>query len=305
MNYSLILTDGGMGDLIGELVAVDYCIRNNRNIKFQVWVPDYLHKFAIHVLPPKTKVQPFSLAAKKFDGKLPGRTTEWFKHGHTPMRTHPVDYGFHMLADKHIYNLRQKNYLQIRPDVINIKEFKLPKQYVCIGATAAEPCKAMSSQLIKEIAAYINAYGYTPVYLGKEENKTGFRDLKTKATTPSLPGGGINLINKTDMLQAAAIIHGARAFVGMDSGLVHLAGCTYTPIVAGYTLVDPVHIAPIRQNSQDYKFHAVEPEYNIPNRYFQSNNSFYLHDYRTFPGWEAVLADLTADKFISQLRTRL
>ena len=87
----------------------------------------------------------------------------------------------------------------------------------------------------------------------------------------------------------------------LDGGLVHVAGCTDTEIVAGYTLVDPRTIAPIRKGSQSYKFHAIEPDPDIPNRYFQTTDHFYPEDYRTFPGWERVVASMTADKFISVL----
>jgi ADP-heptose:LPS heptosyltransferase len=300
MKHSLILTDGGMGDLVCELVAVNYIIRTNPRIQFQIWVPDYLRSFAIHVLPPKSIVYPFS-ARKDFDGTIPCRTTQWQQMGHTPMRAHPVDYGFHMLADKHIYDLNEKNYLQIRPKQINIKEFSLPKNYVCIATTAAEPCKAMSTELIQGITDYISKKDCTPIYLGKTESLTGFNDLKISAVTPILPDTGINLIDKTNLLQAARIIHGAKAFIGMDGGLVHLAGCTDVPIIAGYSLVDPIHVAPIRNGSQMWKFIAIEPDKDIANRYFQTNNLFYSGDYRTFPGWQKVLENLTLEKFIHQL----
>ncbi len=300
--YNLILTDGGMGDLICQLVAVDYNIRHNPKIHFQVWVPDYLSKFAMHVLPPKTDVKRFSLAHKKFNPRTKGRTSQWFEHGHTPMRTHPVDYGFHMLADKHIYDMKQKNYLQIRPKDIDLKKFALPEKYVCLVTTAAEPVKALSPTTLNDIAASIINLGLTPVFLGKETAACGLKDRAVKAKVADMDYSlGINLVNKTNMLEAAGIIAGAKAFVGMDGGLVHLAGCTDTPIIAGYTLVDPKHVAPIRQGKQDHKFIGITPYLDTPNRFFQTNNSFYNGDYRVFPGWEAVVADMTANRFIDCL----
>ncbi len=297
-----ILTDGGAGDLLCQLVAVNYNIKNNPEIDFQVWVPDYLCKFAMHVLPPKTAVFPFSDAEKKFDKAGKGRTTQWFDHGHTPMRTHPVDYGFHMLADKHITGMADKSYLKIRPGVIDIKKYLLPEKYVCIATTAAEPVKALSPSVLNEIIDYVISKGYTPVFLGKEESDCGFKDFKVKSKViPIDYSKGINLLNKTTLLEAARVIHGAAVYIGMDSGLTHLAGFTDTYIVAGYTLVDPRHVAPIRKGFQNYRFYAIEPDETVPNRYFQTNNSFYEGDYRTFPGWEAVIANLTADKFIAKL----
>lgn len=301
LKRNLILTDGGMGDLICELVAVDYCIKNNP-IKFQVWVPDYLHKYAIHVLPPKTNVIPFSLAKKHFDGTIKGRTTQWFEHGHTPMRTHPVDYGFHMLADKHIYDLSLKNYLKIRPKAVYLKHFKLPSNYVCIVTTAAEPVKAMKEEVLTQIIDYVKEKGYNPVFLGKEKAHTGYKDFQVTADILKVDyHKGINLVNQTDMLQAAAVIAGSKAIIGMDGGLIHLAGSTDAPIIAGYTLVAPDHVLPIRGGIRGFKCHPVVPPEHIPNRFFQTNNTFYEGDYRVFPGWKAVRDSLTFNLFKNEI----
>ena len=301
MEFHQILTDGGCGDLICELVAVDWNIKHHPYVHFHVWVPDYLLDFAKHVLPGQT-VRPFSKAKSKFRNDIEGMTTAWCTN-HTAMRTHPIDYGFHMLSDRHIYDMSQKNYLQIDPTRIKA-DFDLPKDYVVIQGTAAEEVKAMPVATINAITQYVKGKGCTPVYLGKEESHTGFKDMKAKAKVlPADFSQGINLINKTSLLEAAKVISGAKAFVGMDGGLTHLAGHTDTEIVAGYTLVDPVHIAPIRKNGQTYKFHAIQPDKDIPNRYYQTwHSGFMKGDFRVFPGWEKVVENMTSDKFITILK---
>lgn len=300
MEFHQILTDGGAGDLICELVAVDWNIKHHPHVHFHVWVPDYLLEFAKHVLPGQT-VRPFSEAKSKFRNDIPGMTTEWCTN-HTAMRTHPVDYGFHMLSDRHIYDLNQKNYLQINPERIKLN-FDLPKEYVVIQGTAAEPVKAMPATTINAISDYVREKDYTPVYLGKTESDTGFNGMKAKASVLQADfNKGLNLINKTSLLQAAKVISGAKCFLGMDGGLTHLAGHTDVEIVAGYTLVDPVHVAPIRKGSQTYKFHPVEPDLNVPNRYYQTwHSGFMKGDFRVFPGWENVVANMTPDKFLKEL----
>lgn len=297
-----IVTDGGMGDLIGELVAVDFNIRNHTHVQFQVWVPDYLYDFACHVLPKESTIRPFSKAKAKFKHNIKGVTTEWCTN-HTCMRTHPVDYGFHMLSDRHIYDLNKKNYLQINPDKIDIKRHKLPDKYVVIVAAATEPVKEMPAQTANEISDYVIQKGFVPVYIGKEKSEAGFKDFAIKAKTIQLDySKGINLLNKTNMLEAAKIIHGSKVMIGIDGGLIHLAGCTDAEIVAGYTLVDPIHVAPIRKGSQSYKFHAIEPDLGIKNRYYQTNRMFTENeDMRVFPGWQDVIANMTSDKFIEVL----
>lgn len=303
--FHLIVTDGGVGDLICELVAVNYNIVHHPQVHFHVWVPDYLLELAQHMLPPKSTIRPFSKAKAKFRHDIPGYTTEWCTN-HTAMRTHPVDYGFHMLSDRHIYKLEDKNYLQIDPTKVDISRFRLPEKYVCIAATYAEPVKALPTSTFLAIVGLVLSRGYTPVYLGKEESTTGFKDLKMRAhvqpVMDSIEAKGINLINKTSLLEGAAIMAGARAFVGMDGGLTHLAGCTDVEIVAGYTLVDPIHVAPIRKGSQSYKFTAIEPDADVKHRYYQTYHSGFMRgDYRKFDGWEAVVANMTAEKFCKAL----
>lgn len=303
MRFHQILTDGGAGDLIAEMVAVDYNIRKHPDITFYVWVPDYLLSLAKHLLPKGSIVRPFSKAKEKFDHEVLGTTTEWCGN-HTPMRTHPVDYGFHMLSDRHIYDLNEKNYLQIRPEELDWTI--LPAKYVCVLGTAAEPVKAFPKETLEQISEWLMRNGYTPVFLGKEENDCGFNNMKTNAfkilSHEYYSYHGINLINKTSLLEAAAIIARSECIIGMDSGLIHLAGCTDTQIIAGYTLVDPIHVAPIRKGSQTYKYTAIEPDVLVKNRYYQTYYSgFQKGDFRKFPNWENVVASMTSEKFIKAM----
>lgn len=290
-----------MGDLVCELVAVDWNIRHFPNIKFHVWVPDYLLEFAIHVLPKGSKVRPFSKAKSKFRHDILGMTTEWCTN-HTCIRTHPVDYGFHMLCDRHVYDLNEKNYLQIRPEEIVLKRFKLPESYIVIGSTGVEPIRTMPVETANEIIYWARSKNITPVFLGKESSDCGFNDFKIKAETiPLRYSAGLNLVNKTSLLESAAIIQGSKAFVGMDGGLAHVAGCTDSQIVCGFTASSPTHVAPIRNGSQSYKFQAIEPDERLPNRYFQTFSSFRKGNFQKFEGWEKVKASMTPDKFIAAL----
>lgn len=305
MEFNQIVTDGGAGDLICELVSIDWNIKHHPHVHFHVWVPDYLLDFAKHVLPGQT-VRPFSKAKSKFRHDVPGMTTEWCTN-HTAMRTHPVDYGFHMLSDRHIYDLNQKNYLQVDPTRIKLDKFDLPKYYAVVQGTAAEPVKTMPVDTLNAISECVIANGLTPVYLGKEENHTGFNDMKAKASIiPADFSKGLNLINKTSILEGCGILAGAKCFVGMDGGLTHMAGCTDVPIISGYTLADPVHLAPIRKGSQTYKFYPVEPDRTVANRYYQTHYSGFMKgDFREFPGWQQVVANLTPDKFLAKLEPLL
>ena len=295
-----ILTDGGMGDLVCCLVAVDWNIRHHRHIKFNVWVPDYLFWFARHVLTEGAVIRPFSKAKEEFRQDILGMTTEWCTN-HTCIRTHPVDYGFHMLADRHVYELNEKNYLQIQADKIDVSNFDLPKDYVVICATGIEPVRTMPIKTANEIIDYVVGKRLTPVFLGKESSDCGFKDFKIVAKPIELNyDKGINLLNKTSLVESAKIIHGSKAFVAMDGGLAHVAGCTDAEIVCGYTASHFSHVAPIRKGSQSYKFHPVLPDPH-PNAFYQTWSSFKKGNFQKFEGWQEVVGSMTSDKFIAKL----
>lgn len=299
---NLIVTDGGMGDLLGSLVAVDWMIQHNSKFTFHVWIPEYLVKFSKHVLPRKRCIVRSFKDEHLFRKEFPTRTTQWTEMAPTPMRMSALDYGFICLADR-LPNAQERAYLQIRADEIDMRRFDLPKNYVCLAAAAAEPVKSMPPAVANAIIDYLSPK-YPVVFLGKEEANCGYRNFAVRASRiPIALNKGIDLVNKTDLLESAAVLAGALAFVGMDGGLVHLAGCTPTKIVAGYTLVDPSHAAPTR-GFWSLPITAVEPDPDIPNRYWQSTASCLdRRDCRVFPGWEKVLENLTADKFISALES--
>lgn len=301
---NVLISDGGMGDLLCSLVALDYNIRHYPNAIFYVWLPDYMVDFAKHVVTPGSIIRSYSKGKSKYNESFPGVTTAWGGRSfHTPMRTHPVDYAFHVITDKHIYDLNEKNYLKIRPEEIKIDKFKLPEKYVVIASASVVPVKEMPAETANVIINYVLEKGYVPVFLGKNHATTGYKDIALRAKTLEIDlSKGINLVNRTDLLESAKIISNAKAMIGMDGGLVHLAGFTDTEIVAGFTLVDPGHIAPIRNGSQNYKFHAVVPDEDIPNRFYQTMANFnFDEDMRWFDGWERVVASMTPDKFIREL----
>lgn len=293
-----IITDGGMGDMICELVAADFNLRKHRHIQWHTWVQDYLLEFARHVLPPLSDIRKFSDLESQFNKQVMGVSTQW-RPPHTAMRTHPVDYGFHVLCDRHIYRRNDKKYLSIG-DGVPIEKFHLPKYYVCISAAATHPVKTMPLETMTAIVHWLIGRGYTPVFLGKESNDCGIdgKSISAKHYVLDYPGC-IDLTNQTSLLESASIIAQSACMIGMDGGLIHLAGCTDVPIVAGYTLVDPIHVAPIRSEDPNWRFRAVEPDPLTPNRYYQTYYSgFKNEDVQYFPGWRHSVASMTPEKFI-------
>ena len=58
----------------------------------------------------------------------------------------------------------------------------------------------------------------------------------------------VNLVDKTSLLQAIALIENARLVVGNDSGPLHIAAALSVPLVGLYGPTDPVVVGPYGQN---------------------------------------------------------
>lgn len=294
------------GDLVCSLVAVDYIIRTYPWVNLLVWVPDYLLDFAKNILPEKAIVRNYTEAKKKYDGTRPGISTQWSGR-HTPMRIHPVDYGFHLLADEHV-PLEKKNYLKFNGTNVDITKYNLPEKYVVIGVGSTFKVKEFPIDTVNEISKYCISKGYTPVFVGKEVDETGVKYKKTANITKVDFSLGIDLTNKTNLLELAKVIEGAKCYVGMDGGNVHIAGCTDTPIVVGYTFIDgKKHNVPIRNNQLGYNCYVVEPDESLKCRFCQTRMNFYYDLWYPdclYKDFECV-KHMTPDKFIKHLETIL
>lgn len=269
------------GDLLCALVAIDFNIRTYENAQFLVWVPDYMVEFCKHVLPRATSVRSYTDAKTLYNETLPGTSTAWVGF-HSPMRTHPVDYGFHVLSDRHIDDYNQKNYLKINSSKIKIFKYQLPEKYVVMACAATTPAKEMPVATMNQIIDYVISKGYTPVFLGKTVAETGVDNIQLKAKEFDINySKGINLLNKTTLLDSAGIISNAKVMIGMDGGLIHLAGFTEVPIVVGYTFINPNHNVPIRHGQLGWNCFTVVPEESLACRFCQTNTNFiYDLDYR-------------------------
>lgn len=299
-----LLSDGGMGDLLCALVAIDYIIKNYPWVNLLIWVPDYLLDFAKNVLPANAIVRNYTDAKKKYDDKRIGISTRICSQ-HTPAKIHPVDYAFHMLADEHV-DITKKNYLKLNP--IDVSHFELPVKYVVIASTAAEVVKTMPSITINEIASYVISRGYTPVFVGRTETAIGYEDIKMQAKAADINYSvGVNLIDKTNLVELGSIIEGAKCYVGMDGGVTHIAGFTNVPIIVGYTFINPQHNLPIRNHTIGYNCYRVTPPVSLGCRFCQTNMNFvYGLDYRScFYKDYKCTTYMTSDKFIKHLENIL
>lgn len=112
------------------------------------------------------------------------------------------------------------------------------RPFIVFGPTAAWPAKRWTQPRFAELAGRLLASGLVDpatsfVILGGPDERELTRDL-----VAALGARAVDLVGCTDALQAAAIIRKAKLFVGLDSGLSHIAAAVQAPTV---TLFGPGH----------------------------------------------------------------
>lgn len=304
---NLMLLDGGVGDHIASLVAVDYIYRKYPWLKLILWMPDFLTELAKNLLPEGANINGMSQMRGKYEPHRPTKTTRW--DGSTsPMKIHCLSYAFLKLCDE-IPAIEEQNYLRIKPDTIVTKDFNLPEKYVVITTGFTADVREWPAKEINKVIVYLLSKGVTPVFLGQKNTKTGVAsNIKGSFREEIEYDKGISLIDKTTLSEAALIMENSRAVLGVDNGLLHLAGCTSAPIIGGFTTVSPEIRMPVRNNQLGWNYYPVTPDESLDCKFCQEKTNFlYGHDYRNCLFKDAkknlCTTQMTAEKFIKHLES--
>lgn len=309
---NIILLDGGAGDHCASLVAVQYIIKQYPWITPLIWTPDYLVDFAKHVLSGDPQVRSYTEMRGRYDPSKPTKTTKW--DGVTsPMKIHVLDYAFLKLCDE-LPDLSHKESLRINLDTLTTREFDLPNKYIVLTTGFTAEVREMPAKTVNDIAKYAKSKGCVVVFLGQTQTKTGAAHVIKGTFNEEIDfSAGLNLIDKTTLLEAANIMHHSKAVIGVDNGLLHVAGCTQAPIIGGFTTVSPELRMPVRNGVLGWNFYPVVPDEDLGCRFCQVTTNFlYGHDYKKC--WykekkerEEILCvkQMTSTKFIDRLEKLL
>ncbi len=188
------------------------------------------------------------------------------------------------------------NYLPLK--AVDVSKFGVDfSKAVLLIVTYRNINRSLTKEALLNVAEFIFNTGYTPVYVGR--TKDGFWKVEAASTLFTAPNFGVDLVNKTSIFELATIMTKSIATLGVDSGLIHLAGTTSTPIIAGYTNVDWRLRLPARKTGKTF---VVEPDA-MECLYCSSK---WLKDFYNFGkcyyGHINCVRTLTADKYIEKLK---
>lgn len=137
--------------------------------------------------------------------------------------------------------------------------------------------RAWKGSEIQKVADYMNSIGITPVFVGK---KGAISIWKTLAVSDfEFNGVGHDLTDKTTFRELFTIMNRAKVVFGIDSGPLHIAFATKTPVVAGFTNVDPFYRVPDRDGALT---ETVVPK-DLICKFCQSNWNLDFHNFTKCP----------------------
>jgi len=302
-HVNILLNLGGLGDLVARLPVIKYIQDNVPNIVQHVWVPDYALDLCKNLLP-RVIINPFSKGHKKYQHNLPARRAE--QPTINTLGSHLTESAFYNILNKPVDN-KYKNYLSLDITKININKFNLPKKYVVITTGYTTKVRELLPKYINEISSFVREKGYEIVFLGNEKADVGMQNMSIKGNFDETIdySVGLNLINKTSILEAGKIINGSKAIVGLDNGLLHLAACTDIPIVGGFTTVHPVLRMPYRHDKLGWNYYPVS----LTNEILECNNCqsswnfVFDHDFATCYYKDNKCCELlSSNKYIEELK---
>ena len=292
------LNSAAVGDLVASAPSLKYAI-DNFHKKAEYFVGIHEHFKPLFPFVPEDK---FVEVKADYDKTFAVRHLNMLGVGGmncklTPSRLKLTDYASIGLLGRVLFDHETK-YLPLPKVDVSHFGIDFSKAVIIITTFRDKQRSILGSELVK-IAEYVQAKGLTPVYVGKTGAISIWKNSLGK-TDFEYPGFGVDLMNKTSLLELTSIMGQAKAVVGMDSGPIHLAFTTDVPVACGFTTVAPELRIPYRGLA---KTEAVTP--GIVCSFCESKWSLNTWNFNNCPR-KMELAEcvtkMSADKFIKALQ---
>lgn len=181
------------------------------------------------------------------------------KFSHIDTRVlHAMDLGFQLLPEDMSYDFFPD------PQELSVE---LPENYVVLHTTTNWPNRTWNKENWQKLINWLADNKIFTVLIGfgyKEQLHSSLSDTPLEKVCPHFDNlYGLDLTNQGSISDMWWILDGAKCLVTMDSGPLHLAGCTDTNIIQLGSAINPKFRAPYRHGSQDYKYHYVGGTCNI------------------------------------------
>ena len=220
-----------LGDMIAWLPSIIYVAENYDYVRGHLIVPSYFLEVAQNVMSKYPHWRVYHKVPDRFASGYPMKRP--LEHPINATGMHLVDLGFLYFLGIVPPPEGARNY-----PLLDLEDVELPSlshNYAVMTPGATAVTRKMLPNVFNEICEWLNKAGITPVFLG-DAKMVGRKIEFDERYDLSL---GVNLIGRTSLLEAAKIMQNSKCVIGIDNGLLHLAGMTDATIIFGYTVAGP------------------------------------------------------------------
>ena len=262
--FAFILNSLAMGDVIAAAPVIKYMVNNYYTdpSTYLVVAKKMFRPFFPFV--PDANFKDFDSTEETFWGIPSGfaasmlnKKSEGVFVRNTPKAIHLSHFSSLRFSDS-LIPLSELNYVPLT--AVDVSKFNVDFSKAVILITSyRDDTRMWHPEHILGVASWLKSKGLIPVFVGKTDMDLDLakKDLIPKTSLPAnVTEYGIDLRNKTTIQELATIMSKSLAVCGVDSGPIHLAGTTATPIICGYTSVAAEHRIPNRKIGKTY---AITP----------------------------------------------
>lgn len=242
--FNFAYNAGGIGDFIQWTTAIRYAIETSPQISGFVHAPDWFADLAnLWLLQYEPRYLVITGKRLQDDERLDG-IPAIIPDGKqiNASATHLFDLGFQLYVQKPVPQ-GWREVPRVEGDEADVSRFGLPKDYAVIPTHATAANRRLPAGTIDDLSIYFKRRGITPVYIGRKDLAHDY----TAGCEPFNTLLGIDLRERTSLVEAAVIMARARLTVGIDGGMLHLACCGPAPVIFGFTSVSPLVRIPPRR----------------------------------------------------------
>jgi hypothetical protein len=279
MPVSFIFGNGGVGDYINWCSAVQYVADEHPHADVRIFTSELFYDVAKHLFGhiPRWGIYLRKDFAKYYESRsliaFPKPGTQLIN----ACGAHLMDLGFYYFLDldpppeSHNYLLDLKYNGPWKWPELDEKS-----KYAIFTPGSTTEVREMPVKAFDELVAYTLEQGITPVFLGKRELSDNYRAKFLNYDFSR----GVDLRERTTLLEATQIMRGAQFVIGLDNGLLHMAGTTDVPVIFGHNIASLKHR--ILRRRKGLTINMVVSEEELGCIGCQSKMRFlYKHDFRS------------------------
>lgn len=229
----------GLGDHVARLPAIKYVHDTYTHVTMNIFWHDYVLDLVQFVLPSSRRLRHWPISRMYLaDTSLP--LIDFNYNRLSPLALDLTLHAFLALIDRLPPGLEDTR-LILAPKVSLDTRYKLPAEYAILTPEFTSESRQWPAESVQQVSDWLVEQGVSPVILGTKANMSVGNGREIPVVTQEIAGPIIDIRGQTSLVEALGIIQGAKAIVGVDNGLLYLAGMTTTPRIRGMTTVIPKH----------------------------------------------------------------